>query len=357
MEKTFKSWLLSNLLIFMWLTFGLIAIIGFIIGSITSNEDLMMLSLYSCVSIPLSLICSIVGPLFQLAALFIPYYLWKEGLYFGAVFAAVGWIIAIIVAVKVAKYAQQNYDQVISRRTMYRNSKVSIFKGSLSYAYIQYVFSFLLVFGIFLLVILFSYAHKAVASGLFDKDYLSERTDSKITSSQDVLLGLDSDAVDYLSSLDEYSSFNEINEAQNPSVENSNINEQNNNSLLDAKGQEKTGLLFLLSGFFRDGEKQFPIDMELTFASVQPGGNENAISFITGRYSYENQPDLFFPLQGYEYEDGIVLISKQELERFDLKWDNDLSMKGYWRKYINESDLNNASSNYKNCLRVELFSD
>lgn len=71
MEKTFKSWLLSNLLIFMWLTFGLIAIIGFIIGSITSNEDLMMLSLYSCVSIPLSLICSIVGPLFQLAALFI----------------------------------------------------------------------------------------------------------------------------------------------------------------------------------------------------------------------------------------------------------------------------------------------
>lgn len=200
-------------------------------------------------------------------------------------------------------------------------------------------------------------AHKAVASDLFDKDYLSERTDSKISSSQDVLLGLDSDAVDYLSSLDEYSSFNEINEAQNPSVENSNINEQNNNSLLDAKGQEKTGLLFLLSGFFRDGEKQFPIDMELTFASVQPGGNENAISFITGRYSYENQPDLFFPLQGYEYEDGIVLISKQELERFDLKWDNDLSMKGYWRKYINESDLNNASSNYKNCLRVELFSD
>ena len=153
MEKTFKSWLLSNLLIFMWLTFGLIAIIGFIIGSITSNEDLMMLSLYSCVSIPLSLICSIVGPLFQLAALFIPYYLWKEGLYFGAVFAAVGWIIAIIVAVKVAKYAQQNYDQVISRRTMHRNSKVSIFKGSLSYAYIQYVFSFLLVFGIFLSIV------------------------------------------------------------------------------------------------------------------------------------------------------------------------------------------------------------
>ncbi len=67
-----------------------------------------------------------------------------------AIFLLIAAILSIIGGIFIAIYAYRNYDEVVSRRFLYRNSNVSVFEHAWKYAFNRQFAGFMLFFGWFL---------------------------------------------------------------------------------------------------------------------------------------------------------------------------------------------------------------
>lgn len=149
---TFKSWLIANLEIVYYLLLALIIIGVALFGDFGVEEwgTIVVISLLLLVTSVMSIKHGLAGLLaatiigasiayFRMITLFTP----QQHKYLLIIT-----IVAAVLGVVVAIYAYSHFDDVVSRRFLYRNSGVSVFEYAWKYAFNRWFACFMLVFGI-----------------------------------------------------------------------------------------------------------------------------------------------------------------------------------------------------------------
>lgn len=288
---TFKSWLIANLEIVYCLLLVLIIVGVALFGDIPKNTWLIVALISLCVFLPAivgikhGFIGFLIGGIGS-AIWLIPVIVDSNKSTLLIVFAAIAFVTGVLLAI----YAYMHFDDVVSRRFLYRNSAVSVFEESWKYAFNRFFAGFILVWGLAMEILVITNAEQLKAF------YINEGT--KASKGMTV-------------------SSSEPEQPEQPK---------------QPEQQERTlPSEVTLRGYLSDDEENFPVDMTLKF---EEKGNE----FIAkGFYRYQSQPaNKRIALNGkYNVESGAIsLDSSDGTESFELSFrDGFVSLEGTWYKH------------------------
>ena len=295
--ETFKSWLVANLEIVYVLALILIILATALFGDLSGDDWVVVV----CVSI-LQLIISfmsikhgfvgfIVSMVFGVGVLL--FFFLREIVAERIPHLLVIGVVALVSGIVIAIYSYQHFDEVVSRRFMYRNSNVSVFEQAWKYAFNRFFAGFMLVFG--LVLELFVIIH--VDQIDLDK-VLSNFTQETIESSV------------------------------KPSTQ--------------TKTEAVFPMKFTATGSIHEGSKDYPV--ELLLQMEETSSNQYK---VRGFYRYQSQPanKRIYLNGGCNKNLGTIsLISMDQTERFELRYnEGHSSLEGTWSQYDSEDDSEKAT--------------
>lgn len=185
--ETFKSWLVANLEIIYILALILIILAAALFGYLNDENwpviacASVLLLIVSFLSIKHGLVGFIVAMVFGGVYLFfflneivaerIPYLL---------IMGAVALVSGIVIAI----YSYRHFDEVVSRRFLYRNSNVSVFEQAWKYAFNRFFAGFMLVLGLVLELFVIIHVDEIDIEKVFSNFHQTKKESSVIPSTQ-----------------------------------------------------------------------------------------------------------------------------------------------------------------------------
>jgi len=305
---TFKSWLIANLEIVFSFFLALIVLGAIMFGdfdaeyltTIVGVSAIVFVIAFTCLKH--GLIGFVVGCICS-GILLVPAFLESGRAVLLIVFA----VVAVIVGVLMAIYAYSNFDEVVSRRFMYRNSAVSVFEESWKYAFNRFFAGFILVWGLAMEIMVITNVDQIMA---FYKNDEPIKKAEVVTSEKETI--------------------------------------QIQSDLPSEKKRDLPSELSLVGSFAEGNHKE---DVDMVLRLDKNGANKYK---VRGFYHFQSQPaNKRTALNGvWEKETGIITLSSSDgTERFELTYNEDNgALQGDWFK--GDADNEQESSNDNNTTKL-----
>ena len=288
--ETFKSWLVANLEVVYILALILIILATALFGDLSVDNwgivvcVSVLLLIISLMSIKHGLVGFIVAMALGVGVLL--FFILRE-IVADRIFLllTIGGI-SLVSGIAIAIYSYRHFDEVVSRRFMYRNSNVSVFEESWKYAFNRFFAGFMLVFGLALELFVIHHVDQIDIDKMFP-----DATQTKI--------------------------------------------ESNDSPSTQTKLEAVIPIKFTATGSIYEGSKDYAIELSLQM-------EETSLNHYKARgfYRYQSQPaNKRISLNGACDKDlgTISLVSMDQTEQFELRFNEGYgSLDGTWSKHNSE---------------------